>query len=53
MPVTALSSPEVKAGLDACEDNEYARTFMLLLLDSGLAMVDVVQINRATGLQRL
>lgn len=45
LPVTALSTEEVKAVLDACEDDEYARTFLLTLLHSGLAIVDAIQLK--------
>lgn len=45
MPVTALSSAEVKAVVKACGDNEYLRAFLLTLLHSGLAIVDAVQLK--------
>ena len=45
LPVTALSEEEEQVILDACGDDEFARTYMMLLRWSGLAMVDAIQLK--------
>ena len=45
VPVVAFSADETKRILKACGDNEYLRTFNLVMRYSGLATVDAVKLG--------